>query len=54
MRPVLEKGLQALSVQEVGSLLSHLQLDRFVTDFKEISVSSVCLFLFYFVSKSWL
>ena len=42
MRPVLEKGLQALSVQEVGDLLSYLGLDRFEADFKQHAVSSVC------------
>ena len=41
MRPVLEKGLQALSVQEVGDLLSYLGLDRFAADFKQHAVSSV-------------
>ena len=34
MRTVFEKGLGALSVEEVGHLLSHLGLARFVIDFK--------------------
>ena len=38
MRTVFEKGLVALSVEEVGHLLSHLGLARFVTDFKQQSV----------------
>ncbi len=42
MRPVLAKGLQALSVQEVGELLSHLALDRFVPGFKQDKVGSAC------------
>ena len=38
IRTVFEKGLVALSVEEVGHLLSHLGLARFVTDFKQQSV----------------
>ena len=39
MRAVYAKGLGALSVEELGRLLSQLGLDRFVTDFERDNVS---------------
>ena len=38
MRTVLEKGLRALSVEEVGHLLSHLGLAHFAIDLKAENV----------------
>ena len=40
---VLDKGLRALSVQELGRLLSQLGLGRFVTEFKQMNVSDPIL-----------
>ena len=41
MQAIFETGLGALSVQQVGDLLSHLKLDRFVADLKERNVRAL-------------
>ena len=48
MQAVCDRGLEALSVQEMGQLLSHLGLDCFVANFQENDVSA--LLRFYVVS----
>ena len=51
MRAVYAKGLGALSVEELGRLLSQLGLTRFVTDFerKNVSVLFVSMFCSAFI-----
>lgn len=39
LQPLLERGLDALSVKETGQLLSHLDLDSLVSEFEENDVS---------------
>ena len=43
IRPLLSKGLEALSVQETGQLLSYLGLQSLVSDFLRSCVSNVPL-----------
>ena len=43
IRPLLAKGLEALSVRETGELLSHLGFHSFLPSFKENSVSNAPL-----------
>ena len=44
MQPLLERGLDSLSVQETGQLLSQLDLESLVSNFEENSVSNAPLF----------
>ena len=44
MQVVLDKGLTALSVREMGQVLSHLGLDCFVTNFKKHEVIDMFVF----------
>ena len=53
MRPVFNKGLKALSVPEVGKLLSHVGLASLVPDFKQHHVGPFpCSFSFHFTPVS--
>ena len=49
MQVVLDKGLTALSVREMGQVLSHLGLDCFVTNFKKHKVGAVICLCFVFL-----
>ena len=53
IQTVFDKGLSALSAQEVEQLLSHLGLARFLSDFKKENVSvSRILFLTKYILDS--
>ena len=41
MQTVLNKGLAALSVDEMGQVLSGLELDCFMDNFKNYGVSAI-------------
>ena len=43
MQPILDKGLRALSAQEVEHLLTHLGFQCFGPNFRKIGVSEPCL-----------